>query len=107
MLMLKKAVSVLELLLHQVVEVRANRGQRFRQSRLFVAGVDREVECRDCSVREPVGQLRAEQAGIGWDVDPEALLAGATANHVRELRTQQRIAPEVESSSSRHDFPRR
>src|SRR5215471_18137944 len=83
MLMLKKAVPVLELLLHQVVEVRANRSRRFRQSRLFVAGVDREVEGRDSSVREPVGHLRAEQAGIGRDVDPEALLGGAIANLVR------------------------
>jgi len=64
----------------------------FRQARLFVPGVNGEVEDRDARVSQAIGNVRAKQTSIRPNVDPESFFRRVVHHLVGELRTQQRFA---------------
>ena len=84
----KHRVVVAALLLQQVFEIRADRGQRFRKPWLFVDAVDREVDRSETGIAEAVDHVRFHQAAVRRQIDHEVLLRGVIYDLVYELRTQ-------------------
>src|SRR4029077_7132349 len=85
-------VAVDVLLLQQMFKVLAHGHNRFRKTWLFVPRVDSEVEHGNARITEAVSHFWPQQAAVGSDVNPEALLGCVIDNLVRELRTQQRLS---------------
>jgi len=80
------------LLAQDMLQILPSRDQRFRKARLQVPGIQREVECRNASVSQAISKVGLEQASVGRDVNPEALLGRVVDNLVHEVRPEKRLA---------------
>ena len=88
----KHHVAVDVLLADEIFKVFLAGNECLRQAGLFVPRIEREVEDGSAGIAEAIGDLGTQQAPVGSDIDPEALLGRIVDNFVRDLRTQQGLA---------------
>src|SRR6266511_541255 len=78
--------------LYEVIEVRANWVQRFRQRLAFLHRIDRQIKRRDARVAETIDYIRLHQAAVGRQVDEDVSLSAVIDNLVDKLGPQQWFA---------------
>src|SRR6266508_5712774 len=80
------------LALDEVIEVRANWVQRFRQRLALLHRIDRQIKRRDARVAETIDYIRLHQAAVGRQVDEDVSLSAVIDNLVDKLGPQQWLA---------------
>src|SRR5882724_7407187 len=85
-------VAVVMLALNQVIEVRPNRVQRFRQRLALLYRINRQIKRGDARIAKTINYIRLHQAAIGWQVDENISLSTVVDDIVDKLWSQQRFA---------------
>ena len=85
-------VPVDVLLPHEIVELLARGRDGFRQARLLLPSVQREVDYADARISQTVGNIGAEQTPVGADVNPKPFFRCVIDDLVRKVGPQQRFA---------------
>src|SRR5882724_737625 len=85
-------VAVVMLALDQVIEIRPNRVQRFRQRLALFYRINGQIKCGNARVAETIDYIRLHQAAIGWQVNENISLSTVVDDLVDKLWPQQRFA---------------
>src|SRR5258705_12745927 len=85
-------VAVVMLSFDEIIEVRANRIQRFRQRLALFDGINRQIKRRNTSVAEPIDYIRFHQTAVSRQIYEDVSLGAVVNDPVNELWTQKRFA---------------
>ncbi len=64
----------------------------FRESGLFLYGIDSKVDRGNAGIGEAIGNVRPQKARVRRQVYPEVFLGGVIDDLVNEIRAEQRFA---------------
>ncbi len=91
-------LAVIVLPTDEIIKVLADGIECFGETMLLIHGVNGEVENCRSGISQLVDHLRAQQAPIGWYIDPKTLLHCVVNYLVNELRTKERLTAHRELS---------